>query len=630
MTRDKLSLTEPDRPALSTTPTLAAFVAGRLAEPRELALAQRFDGGSRALSAGEVQRAAAAVAHALRGRGIARGDRVAIVAENSVDWLLADFGILYAGAVVVPVFATAAADQVAFILSDSETKLIFTDTPRRAAAIRAACPDPAVPIVAFESAAGDAFSAFRAEGERHAGDETLLRTYTDGIGADELAVLIYTSGTTGTPKGVMLSHRNLIADVESAFDPQDSTLEPGQIALSVLPFAHVMEHTDALGYLYNGLSLYVTTPERLVEDMRAIRPSYVAFVPRIFERLIAGIVGSAQQAGGMKAKLVPWALEVGTAYQRALRDGAPSLALRVQYALARALVLRKIPAALGLDRLRFFVSGSAPLHRDTALTLAAMGLVVCEGYGLTETAPVVTVNRLADNVLGSVGAPVRGVQIKIAADGEVLVKGPNVMLGYYKLPSRGAAVRRRGLVLHRRHRDARRARSSDDHRPQEGDLQDERRQVDLALADRDRDQAFGLDRAGDGVRGEHAASRGPRRAELGLPAHEARPPRDRDRRADGAERTRARARGVRGRSEHRGPRFVRAGAPRRDPAARAQRGGRRALADAQSQAPRRRAALCEPHRAGLRRGPPRPRKDAGFVDSARGRGHRSSARGTGA
>jgi long-chain acyl-CoA synthetase len=168
--------------------------------------------------------------------------------------------------------------------------------------------------------------------------------------------------------------------------------------------------------------------------MRAIRPTWVAFVPRIFERLIAGIIGSARAAGGLKAKLVPWALAVGTEYERAIRSGGVSPLLRVQHALAKKLVLSKIPATLGLDRLAYFISGSAPLHRDTALTLAAMGFQVLEGYGLTETSPVVTVNRPADNVLGTVGPAVKNVQIKIAADGEVLVKGPNVMLGYYKVP----------------------------------------------------------------------------------------------------------------------------------------------------------------------------------------------------
>ena len=267
-----------------------------------------------------------------------------------------------------------------------------------------------------------------------AGEEALLDSYREGIALDDLAVLIYTSGTTGQPKGVMLSHRNLVSDVTSAFDPAGSGLHEGEIGLSVLPFAHIFEHTDALGYLYNRLIQYVTTPDRLLDDLREIRPQYVAFVPRIFERVIAGIIGKARAAGGAQAKLVPWALRVGTAYERAVRDGGLTPVLRAQHAVAKRLVLSKIAARLGLDRLVYFVSGSAPLHRDTALTLAAMGFTVLEGYGLTETSPVVTVNRPADNALGTVGPPVKNVELKIAPDGEVLVKGPNVMLGYYNVP----------------------------------------------------------------------------------------------------------------------------------------------------------------------------------------------------
>jgi long-chain acyl-CoA synthetase len=202
----------------------------------------------------------------------------------------------------------------------------------------------------------------------------------------------------------------------------------------VLPFAHIYEHTNALGYLSNGVAHYVTTPERLLDDMRAIRPNYVAFVPRIFERMIAGIIGKARAEGGLKAKLVPWALDVGTRYERAVRDGGLTAGLRAKHALAKRLVLSKIPAMMGIDRLAYFVSGSAPLHRDTALTISAMGVHVLEGYGLTETSPVVTVNRPDDNELGTVGPPVAGVELKIAEDGEILVKGPNVMMGYYHVP----------------------------------------------------------------------------------------------------------------------------------------------------------------------------------------------------
>ncbi len=404
--------------------TLPAFIAERLSAPRPVALAERHGDQTLALSALEVHRRAAAVAHDLRARGIGRGDRVAILAENSVAWLLADFGILYAGCVVVPMYPTTADDQIAFILADSEAKLVFVEDDAAAERLHAAVPN-APALVALNALPPD---------DGAVPDDAVLRSYSDGIVPDDLAVLIYTSGTTGQPKGVMLSHRNLVSDVQSAFDPAASALHEGEIGLSVLPFAHIFEHSDALGYLNNHLIHYVTTPERLLADMRAIRPMWIAVVPRIFERLIAGIIGSARAAGGLKAKLVPWALEVGTAYERAVRERGASPLLRLKHALAKRLVLSKIPATLGLDRLVSFVSGSAPLHRDTALTLAAMGFTVLEGYGLTETSPVVTVNRPADNVLGTVGAAVKNVQVKIAGDGEVLVKGPNVMLGYYKVP----------------------------------------------------------------------------------------------------------------------------------------------------------------------------------------------------
>ncbi|MEA2786080.1 MAG: long-chain acyl-CoA synthetase, partial [Candidatus Eremiobacteraeota bacterium] len=347
--------------------------------------------------------------------------------------LIADFGILYAGGVVVPMFATTADDQIQFIFADSEAKLVFVDDAKCAAHVRAAVPN-APPIVALDDDGDDGFPALVRAGNALGRDAAVLESYYHGIGIDELAVLIYTSGTTGQPKGVMLSHGNLVSNTMNAFDSAQSDQHAGQIALSVLPFAHIFEHTNALGYLYNRLIHYVTTPERLLEDIKVIRPNFVAFVPRIFERVIAGIVGKARDAGGLKAKLVPWAIDVGSAYERAKRDGGLSPLLRLQHALAHKLVLSKIRPTMGLDRLEYFVSGSAPLHRDTALALAAMGLNILEGYGLTETSPTVTVNHPADNELGTVGTPVQHVEVKIADDGEVLVKGPNVMLGYYKLP----------------------------------------------------------------------------------------------------------------------------------------------------------------------------------------------------
>ncbi|HTW85203.1 MAG TPA: long-chain fatty acid--CoA ligase [Candidatus Sulfotelmatobacter sp.] len=416
-------------------PTLPAFIAERLSHPRSIALAERVGGRTTALSAADVHRRAAAIAYALRARGVGFGDRVALVAENSLAWLLADFGILYAGAVVVPVFATTADDQLGYILADSAAKLAFVGDTGAAERIGQAVPS-APALVALDSTTETGLQALIAEGEALLdADPGALAGFTADGKLDDLAVLIYTSGTTGTPKGVMLSHRNLVSNVVDAYDPASSGLHEGEVGLSVLPLAHIFEHTDALGYLYNLLTHYVTTPDHLLEDLRAVRPHYVAFVPRIFERLLAGIVGNARSAGGAQARLVPWALEIGTAYERAKREGGTiAPALRAQHALANALVLKRIRPRLGLDRLRYFVSGSAPLHRDTALTLAAMGLDVLEGYGMTETSPVVTVNRPDDNELGTVGTPISHVEVKLDEDGEVLVKGPNVMLGYYKLP----------------------------------------------------------------------------------------------------------------------------------------------------------------------------------------------------
>lgn len=416
-------------------PTLPAFIAERLSYPRSIALAERVGGRTRALSAADVHRRAAAVAYALRARGIGHGDRVALVAQNRVDWLVADFGILYAGAVVVPVFATSAEDQLGYILADSGAKLVFVDDVAAVARLGAAVPD-SPPLIALDAPEGTGFDALVAAGEAlFDADPSALATFSAAVNLDDLAVLIYTSGTTGTPKGVMLSHRNLIADVVDAFDPAISGLEEGQLGLSILPLAHIFEHTDALGYLYNLLIHYISTPEHLLEDMRALRPHYIAVVPRVFERLLAGIVVNARSAGGAQARLVPWALDVGTAYERALRDGHVPPLLRAQHALAHALVLKRIKPVLGLDRLRYFVSGSAPLHRDIALTFAGMGVPIAEGYGLTETSPVVTANPPGAIRYGSVGKAIDGVQIKIAADGEILVKGPNVMQGYYHLPA---------------------------------------------------------------------------------------------------------------------------------------------------------------------------------------------------
>ncbi len=379
---------------------------------------------------------AAAIACALARAGIGAGDRVALVANNSVNWIAADFGILFAGCVVVPIFPTLAPDQLAFILRDSGAKLSFVEHNALATRLRAAFPDAPRTIV-FASSGPDSLATFEAAGAAAAiEDPSALGRLTRDTKSDDLAVLIYTSGTTGDPKGVMLTHDNLVSNAEAAIGllPADMR-EGGTPVLSVLPFAHIYEHTLVNTFTKLRAELSITQPDFLLDDLKSARPRCMALVPRIFERVLAGIVGKAKLEGGLKAKLVPWALWIGREFLTATQDGAKSsAALALQFAIAQKLVLAKIKPAIGLDRLEFFASGSAPLHRDIALTFAAMGIPVTEGYGLTETSPIVTGSRVDAIRYGSVGKPIPGVDVKIASDGEILVKGPNVMRGYYHLP----------------------------------------------------------------------------------------------------------------------------------------------------------------------------------------------------
>jgi long-chain acyl-CoA synthetase len=418
--------------------TLPQFITEQLGMPRERAFGERLGKPDwRFTTSSQMLARATAIAYALRNAGIAKGDRVALISNNRVDWIAADFGALLSGAVVVPIFATLALDQVEYIFKDSAAKLAFVEAPADVERISSACPT-APRMIHFDGTGPDSLAEFEAAGADLAkANPSALAGFTAGTDPDDLAVLIYTSGTTGNPKGVMLSHENLTSVVISSFNYGFTGLaEENEIVLSVLPFAHIYEHTDILGFMLFKCSLYVTQPDYLIEDLKSARPSTMALVPRIFERVMAAVVGKAKAEGGLKAKLVPWALGVGREYTAAVADGRkPPAALSLQYGIAQRLVLSKIKPALGLDRLQFFVSGSAPLHRDIALTFAGIGIPICEGYGLTETSPVITVNKLDSIRYGSVGKTIPGVQVRFAADGEIEVKGPNVMKGYYNLPN---------------------------------------------------------------------------------------------------------------------------------------------------------------------------------------------------
>lgn len=423
--------------------TLAAYVRGLLFETRPTALNERVRGTWQATSTTDMQERVDNLAVALREiTSLQPGDRVALIAENSVDWLAADYAVLNAGLVVVPIFATQAFDQVAYILEHSGAKLIFAGSLTLAERLQKEIPS-CPRVICFHADAPDALREFESQGQaRRRVGRVDVPAYTAGIDPNEMAVLIYTSGTTGSPKGVMLSHTNIICNVEASFGEGISGIAGGENVLSILPFSHIYEHHVVYLYMRSKVNVYIChSPEELLGDLRDVHPVFMTAVPRIFERVLANIVAKAKSEGGLRAKLVPWALRVGRDYMRVVdRGGTPGVALRTQYTLAHTLVLRKLRPLLGLDRLKFFGSGSAPLHLDIAYTLAAADIKIIEGYGPTECAPVLTANRHATNRYGTVGKPLPNLELRIAEDGEICARGPNVMLGYYRNPEATAAA----------------------------------------------------------------------------------------------------------------------------------------------------------------------------------------------
>jgi len=380
------------------------------------------------------------VACAIRGSGLGAGDRVALIAHNCIDWIVCDFATFFAGCVVVPIYPTQALDHLGYILEHSGAQLLFVDNETTAARVGDSGA-PAATLVRFDSLGPDGLAAFEARGAAlRAAQPSLPAAYEATLLPDDLAVLIYTSGTTGSPKGVMLSHDNLSFNAQVSLECGFEGIEVGRDVLSVLPYSHIYEHTVIYIYLIAKVRYFIChDPNELLNDLREVRPVEMTAVPRIFDRVLAGIRGQARSAGGLRGRLVPWALDVGRRHAWATTRGDGSGARAgLEYAVAKKLVLAKIRRALGLDRIEFLTSGSAPLHIDTAMTFLGLGIPIMQGYGLTETSPVVSVSRISQNEYGAVGRPISGVDVRIAGDGEVLVRGRNVMQGYYRDPAASA------------------------------------------------------------------------------------------------------------------------------------------------------------------------------------------------
>jgi long-chain acyl-CoA synthetase len=397
--------------------------------PTALVIRRKAGDGWRDVSAGEFQGEVAGVAKGLIAAGIEPGDRVALLSRTRYEWTLLDYTILTAGAVTVPIYETSSAEQVEWILADSGAKGIFVEAPQHEALVEGVH-DKLPHLGHVWQIDGGALAGLTAAGAEVPDEEIEKRRAARG--ADDLATVIYTSGTTGRPKGCELTHRNLLSDARNAVAGALTDLfdiNTGSTLL-FLPLAHSFARIIQMGCLEAGVVLGHTDIANLQPDLASFQPTFILAVPRVFEKVYNSAV---QQAAESKAKerIFKLAADTAIAYSRAIDGEGPGLGLRLRHGLADRLVYSKLRAAVG-GRVRYAVSGGAPLGERLGHFFRGCGITILEGYGLTETSPAAAVNRPSRNKIGTVGLPLPGVAIKIADDGEVLIKGPIVFAGYWR------------------------------------------------------------------------------------------------------------------------------------------------------------------------------------------------------
>ncbi len=390
------------------------------------------------------------VALGLAALGIRPGDRVALLSENRPEWSIADLAILSLGAINVPIYTTQALEQIDYILSDSGARAIFISTRRLYKhALPVLAKRPLEHLILFEpEVAEDIEHGISLDQLEQSGSELgqqrpgAFDAYLQSVRPDDLATIIYTSGTTGEPKGVMLTHNNFMSNVQSI--AKGLPIVPTDTALSVLPLSHIFERDGFYVFCYCGVSVYYAASfDQVGENLREVAPTVMTAVPRLFEKVYHRIIKKGMSEKGVKKSIFMSSLEVGQKYGE-LKDKRkwilPPLALKQK--LASKLVFSKWRAGVG-GRLRYFVSGGAPLSPALSYSYLAAGIPILQGYGATETC-IVSANRPDNNHVGSVGIPFDGIEIKIAGDGEILVRGPNVMRGYYGQPEATAEVLKDG------------------------------------------------------------------------------------------------------------------------------------------------------------------------------------------
>jgi long-chain acyl-CoA synthetase len=379
--------------------------------------------------------------------GIKPGDRIALLSENRPEWSIADLAILSLGAINVPIYTTQAVDQIRYILTDSGARAIFVSNKKLFQHAEKALEglDFLEKIIFFDVPSDEQIERStsldlleKSGAERAINKPASFGAYLKAIRPEDLATIIYTSGTTGEPKGVMLTHANFVSNVLAT--TSGLPISASDIALSVLPLSHIFERTGFYIFCYSGVSVYYTASfDQVAENLREVRPTVMTAVPRLFEKVYHRIVKKGFSQKGWKRRVFERSLNVGQRYAEAKDKGkliGPALAL--QQSMANKLVFSKWREGVG-GRLRYFVSGGAPLSPALSYAFLAAGIPILQGYGATETC-IVSANRPDNNKVGSVGVPFEGIEVNIADDGEIMLRGPNVMRGYYGHPEETSSV----------------------------------------------------------------------------------------------------------------------------------------------------------------------------------------------
>ncbi len=378
------------------------------------------------ISSRELYRDVVGVSRALASWGISKGDRVAILSENRPEWLTAEFATLLLGGVVVPIYSTLTAEQSSYVLNNSGARIAFVSTVEQFNKLQAVRSLTRLEKIVVMDYIGipEGIPMHRLMHEGAVARDAEFDARALAIASDDLATVIYTSGTTGTPKGAMLTQGNLASNLLHSLDSYD--MGPGDVSLSFLPLSHITARHVDYAMLYHGVTVaYVPYIDQLREAMPEVRPTIFVAVPRVYEKI--RFQAEVLTKSGFKHKIYEWALRVGRAHRDEILAGKrPSAA---DWKLADKLVFSKIRAALG-GRVKIYISGGAPLGRDLAEWYADVGIRIHEGYGLTETSPVIALNKPNAHKIGTVGKPLPNVEVRIADDGEILTRGPSVFKGY--------------------------------------------------------------------------------------------------------------------------------------------------------------------------------------------------------